>query len=106
MLLVNRELGVTDNVEKEHMRDFKLDLFLKLGSHLDSHGNARRKMLSSRLRIVEHKGGRSKRPLNEAPVVIRPGFMLRRKACHLAVFSGKLPSMAAEIYCTLQSNSR
>jgi len=43
VLLVNRELGVTDNVEKEHMRDLELDLFLKLGSHMDSHRNARRK---------------------------------------------------------------
>jgi len=42
VLLVNRELGVTDNVEKEHMRDFELDLFFNFGGHLDSHGNARR----------------------------------------------------------------
>ena len=42
MLLVNRELGVTDNVEKEHMRDLELDLFLNFGGHLDLHGNARR----------------------------------------------------------------
>jgi hypothetical protein len=41
-LELNGELGVTDNVEKEDMRDFELDLFLKLGSHLGSHGNARR----------------------------------------------------------------
>jgi len=42
VLLVNRELGVTDNVEKEHMRDFEFDLFGNFGSHMDSHGNARR----------------------------------------------------------------
>jgi hypothetical protein len=42
VLLVNRELGVTDNVEKEHMRDLKLNLFGNFGSHMDSHGNARR----------------------------------------------------------------
>jgi hypothetical protein len=28
------------------------------------------------------------------------------EACQLAVFSGKLPSMEAEIDCKLQSNSR
>jgi hypothetical protein len=42
VLLVNRELGVTDNVQKEDMRDFKFDLFLNFGGHLDLHGNARR----------------------------------------------------------------
>jgi hypothetical protein len=42
VLLVNRELGVTDNVEKEDMRDLKLDLFLNFGSHLGSRGDARR----------------------------------------------------------------
>jgi hypothetical protein len=42
VLLVNRELGVTDNVEEEDMRDLELDLFLNFGSHMDSHGNARR----------------------------------------------------------------
>jgi hypothetical protein len=42
VLLVNRELGVTDNVEKEHVRDFKLDLFRNFGGHLDLPGNARR----------------------------------------------------------------
>jgi hypothetical protein len=42
VLLVNRELGVTDNVEKENMRDFEFDLFFNFDSHLDSHGNARR----------------------------------------------------------------
>jgi hypothetical protein len=42
VLLVNREPGVTDNVQKEHMSDFKLDLFLNFGGHLDLHGNARR----------------------------------------------------------------
>ena len=41
MLFVNRELGVTHNVEKEDMRDLKLDLFLKLGSHLGLRGGAR-----------------------------------------------------------------
>jgi|SRR5215471_14542425 len=35
VLLINRELGITDNVEKEHMRDLKLDLFLIFGSHLN-----------------------------------------------------------------------
>jgi hypothetical protein len=39
---VNRELGVTDNVDEENVRDLKLDLFLKLGSHLGSHGDTRR----------------------------------------------------------------
>ena len=39
---VNRDLGVTDNVEKEDMGDFELDLFLNFGGHLDLHGNARR----------------------------------------------------------------
>ena len=33
---------VTDDLKKEHMRDFELDLFLNLGGHLDSHGGARR----------------------------------------------------------------
>jgi hypothetical protein len=42
VLIVNRELGVTDNVEKEDMRDFEFDLFLNFGGHLDLHGNARR----------------------------------------------------------------
>jgi hypothetical protein len=33
-----------------------------------------------------------------APVgKIRSGLLLRREACHRAVFSGKLPSMEAEI---------
>src|SRR5262249_9612009 len=35
VLLVNRKLGVTDNVEKEDVRDFEFDLFLKFGSHMD-----------------------------------------------------------------------
>ena len=38
----DQQFGVTDNVEKEDMRDFELDLFLNFGGHLDSHGNARR----------------------------------------------------------------
>ena len=42
VLLVNRELRVTDNVDEENVRYFQLDLFLNFGGHLDSHGNARR----------------------------------------------------------------
>jgi len=42
VLLVNRELGVTDNVEKEDMSDFEFDLFLNFGSNIDSHGYAQR----------------------------------------------------------------
>jgi len=30
----------------------------------------------------------------------------RKQPCHLVVFSGKLPSVEAEIDCRLQSNSR
>ena len=41
-LFINRKLGIADNVEKEDMGYFKLDLFLKLGSHLDSRGDAQR----------------------------------------------------------------
>jgi hypothetical protein len=33
VLLINRELGVADNVEKEHMRDFELDLSLSFDGH-------------------------------------------------------------------------
>src|SRR5262249_22780477 len=43
--------------------------------------------------------------MERTPVGIRPGFMLRREACQLAVFSGKLPSMEAEIDDKLPSNS-
>jgi len=39
VLLVNRELRVTDNVEKEHMRDLKFDLFFNLSGHTDSRRN-------------------------------------------------------------------
>jgi hypothetical protein len=28
---INRELGVSGNVDKENVRDFQLDLFFKLG---------------------------------------------------------------------------
>ena len=54
-LFINRKLGIADNVEKEDMGNFRLDLFLKLGSHLGSRGDARRAILSSRLPRVERK---------------------------------------------------
>ena len=34
VLLVNRELGVTDNVDEQDMGDFEFDLFLNLNGHL------------------------------------------------------------------------
>ena len=40
--MADRQLRVTDNVCEQYMRDFKLDLFLNFGGHLDLHGNARR----------------------------------------------------------------
>src|SRR5262249_2106536 len=41
-LRVNLELEVTKNVEREHMRNFELDLFLTFRSHLGSPQDARR----------------------------------------------------------------
>ena len=34
VLVVNRELGVTDNVDEQNVRNFELDLFLDLNGHL------------------------------------------------------------------------
>src|SRR2546429_7704500 len=42
------------------MRDFELDLFLNFGSHIDSHGNALARILSSRLPRVERKARHSR----------------------------------------------
>jgi hypothetical protein len=46
-LFVNRKLGVTDDVDKQDVRDLKLDLFLNLSGHIgnlnsmtNSRGNA------------------------------------------------------------------
>jgi hypothetical protein len=39
---MDRQLRVTDNVCEQYMGDFKLDLFLNFGGHLDLHGNVRR----------------------------------------------------------------
>jgi hypothetical protein len=33
-LLINQQLGVTDDVDKKDMRDFELNLFLNLNGHL------------------------------------------------------------------------
>ena len=63
------------------------------------------KMLSSRLPRVEHKTD-LKEIVQRGSVVIRREFVLPREACQLAVFSGTLLSMEAEIDCKLQSNSR
>jgi hypothetical protein len=41
-LLIDEQFGLTDNVEKEHMRDFQLNFLFNLSSHLDARGNARR----------------------------------------------------------------
>jgi len=41
-LLIDRQLRVTDDVCEQNMRDFQLNLPFDFGSHLDSHGDARR----------------------------------------------------------------
>jgi hypothetical protein len=46
------------------------------------------------------------RTLAQSAVIVAAGKRHRKRACQLAVFSGKLPSMEAEIDCKLQSNSR
>jgi hypothetical protein len=56
-LAVDEQLGVTDNVEKEDMRDFQLNFLFNLGSHMNSHGNADTMILSSELPRDERKAG-------------------------------------------------
>jgi hypothetical protein len=41
----------------------------------------------------------------DAPTILAGVSALSGSPCQLAVFSGKLPSMEAEIDCKLQSNS-
>ena len=36
MLLVNRELGITNNVDEENVRDLELNFFLNFGGHAHS----------------------------------------------------------------------
>src|SRR3954447_23807559 len=40
---MDRQLRVTDDVCEQHMRDLELNFLCNLGSHMGSHGNARRK---------------------------------------------------------------
>src|SRR5204863_7904705 len=57
------QLGVTDDVGEQHMRDFQLNFFFNLGSHMDSHGNTSRHDTLKQLPRVECKA----RPREIAP---------------------------------------
>src|SRR5215831_861045 len=77
-------------------------------------------ILSSRLPRVERKARRPSTQRSKQPSKVHAGLrcvgdsssdetgrsaLVDERACQLAVFSGKLPSMEAEIDCKLQSNS-
>src|SRR6266516_477455 len=63
-LLVNRKLGVTNDVNEQDMRDFQLDLLVDLGGHVGSRarvGDAQR-IFSIVLPTVEIIAGTTKTP--------------------------------------------
>ena len=68
-LLIDEQFGVTDNVEKEHMRDFELDLFLNFDNIWIHMEIPDAKMLSSGLPGVEHKAGTNE--IAAEPIVSR-----------------------------------
>jgi hypothetical protein len=116
-LLIDRQLGVTDDVCEQDMRDFELNFLFNLSSHMASHGNARRKRCS-KVGCRESSAKLDLKEIAAGPIAIEiesgiDGTNPGRNSAGVHASKESLPScggliqtasMEAEIDCKLQSN--